>query len=718
MKKSMILLLWIVSFQLKADVYQNVKIKLSYTHAAYMDKSVWLFFTYQNSTIFKHDSILLNQMGIDTILRNRWSDNFKLDILTIEIKRTNGRSLGKFTTGSSIFVHDCNGYINIRPFNGSTCASFTDSSVGTICANIFAYIKPGNQMEYIRNSGGLFSRPFEIYCTFDAKNADPPLKLSLPCGLNWQQKGSLVKWYESEDGKSNWRFLDTGLYFYPALKSYAGGVFYGVQRFYKAQVNEDISTGSKDAVSEVIGPVKFYLGWHLDSIKISGKNCSEMKNVTLYYKDDSMRKYNYQPRFWINYLHPDSSKEIRYQLQNVGWSPVKLADRYWLNQSVFPNQTMKLKLLKGRYRLMYDFTPWNGLNCKLFFDTFYLTDDFNDYFSLNLLQTTKLHCYGDSDASVYLFSSGTDTTQKYWSRDSLNWFKAPDTIKHLFAGNYKFYLKNQLNCSTYDTIIVNEPRVFYNMMSLDSTLCNHQNIFVNLHHQNAIYYRTIYPDKSENYNDTQTLNLKGTYKILLKDSNGCKHTDSIRIQRKDLDVIHDFLIPTKAFLSDTVCAVDVSVPFADKSLWNYSDKRIRSKIIKSTTNKMQYPDTGVYLITLKNYYSGCVFKISKNITIVADNDSNKITDSYGYKGPLIQKFEINPNPNDGINFTIKVQLRDTADIVIYKIDPISGDIIGDIDFKKKRLYEFTTFKSYGETIFFLKLVAGDERKTIKVVVIP
>jgi hypothetical protein len=121
---------------------------------------------------------------------------------------------------------------------------------------------------------------------------------------------------------------------------------------------------------------------------------------------------------------------------------------------------------------------------------------------------------------------------------------------------------------------------------------------------------------------------------------------------------------------------------------------------------------------LHGNYTGCGYKLDKNITIIGSNDSNKMSDSYGYKGPLIQKFEIDPNPNDGQNFKIKVQLRDTANILIYKIDPISGDIVGDIDYYNKKYYEFTTFKSYTETIFFLKLMAGEESKTIKVVVIP
>ena len=701
-----------------ATTYQGVHVKMSYIHAPYMDKEVQVLLHYQNGPTTKTDSFLLSYKGLDQIVTHVWADNFVIDVFWVELRRKNGILLQKYMAGGTLYAQPCSGFNSTNPFGGDACVSFTDSGVGTICGSVDAYFQQDFPVENIRNSDGHFSRPFEIYCRYDQYNFEAPLKLSLPCGLGWQQKGERCLWYESKDGMKTWTAVDTGIVFYPAKGSYHGGVFYGERVYYKVKVENSNVSNKVDVFSNPIGPVRFFLGWHLDSIRQTGKTCADIKNVTVYFQDSDFNANGVVPRFWVFYKHPDSTKEYRYQLLNVGRSPLALANKNWLNMSVTPNTIVQLPLNRGQYRFMYDFTPWNGFTCKLFFDTFILKDDFVGDFKADIKQIEFLKCFGDKNASIEIKSSGTDTSKRYYSRDSINWHALPDTLKNTAGGKYTFWVKNNLNCVVSNVIEIKEPAKFYTAIKLDTTLCIGQNLFLNIHDPKAQSYQIKGDAGIISTKDTITLKNAGKYVLTVKDSLACMHTDTISLVRKNLTILHDFLVPTKAFLTDSVFAVDVSKPAADKSEWKYSDNRIVSSILKATTNKMRYPDTGTFTIKLNNRYAGCGYTLSKNITIVGKNDSAGIKTKYGYTGPLIQKFEIDPNPNDGQNFKIKVTLRDTANIVIYKIDPISGDIVGDIDYYKKKYYEITAFKSQTESIFFLKLVAGNESKTIKVVVIP
>jgi hypothetical protein len=134
--------------------------------------------------------------------------------------------------------------------------------------------------------------------------------------------------------------------------------------------------------------------------------------------------------------------------------------------------------------------------------------------------------------------------------------------------------------------------------------------------------------------------------------------------------------------------------------------------------EMQFTDTGLFYVTQLSKLGACGYKMQKPIRVIAPNDSSYKNSQLGYKGPLIQSFNISPNPHDGQNFTIKVKLREKYNITIFKIDPVSGDITGDIDFSGKDYYEFTAFRSYAQEVYYLKLIAGNESKTIKVVCIP
>src|SRR5205085_6454168 len=133
-----------------------------------------------------------------------------------------------------------------------------------------------------------------------------------------------------------------------------------------------------------------------------------------------------------------------------------------------------------------------------------------------------------------------------------------------------------------------------------------------------------------------------------------------------------------------VYAVDHSVPKADRFTWKLPVTNIDSFTKEPYTLGMKFKDTGIYEIALKGDYGKCGFRCIKTVHIIADKDSSKIYNGKFSRGPLIREFYIAPNPNDGMDFKLVVKLRDTANIAIFKIDPITGNLIGDYSAGNKK----------------------------------
>lgn len=283
-------------------------------------------------------------------------------------------------------------------------------------------------------------------------------------------------------------------------------------------------------------------------------------------------------------------------------------------------------------------------------------------------------------------------------------------------GNYVLQWQDYLGCKAIDTVKI-KREIWKHELKIDTTLCIGQKLFLSLKLPRSKTIEVQDPFGNKIYTDTLTIANAGTHNVLWTDAKGCEAKDQIKVKRSNIEVVHDFLIPSQAFITDSVFAVDHSQPKADALNWSYDKPIKKSQIIKQYTNNLIFPDTGKYWISLHSRYSGCGFTVTKPIVIFGGKDSSKTNDKLGYKGPLIKSFTIGPNPHNGVDYTAKVVLREKANITVYKIDPISGNIIGDLSMTNKDEYSINQFVSYSDEVYFLKVIAGSESKTIKVVVI-
>lgn len=108
---------------------------------------------------------------------------------------------------------------------------------------------------------------------------------------------------------------------------------------------------------------------------------------------------------------------------------------------------------------------------------------------------------------------------------------------------------------------------------------------------------------------------------------------------------------------------------------------------------------------------------ARPVLIGGDSVSTIKTKKSRHKNILIQQFTAQPNPNDGQNYTIVVKLSKPAPIRIYKIDPVTGIVLGIQEYAQEKEFYLNTFRTDIEGVFYLKLVAENESSVIKVIAV-
>lgn len=655
----------------------------------------------------------------------RYSKNYQipndwtLQYLEIEFFNSKGLTLGRYRPGNGFNTSNCSGYRIDDPFNSNHCTDFRKDGGGILCGIINYHSVKDNQSDNIAYSFGHWSDPMGIYCAYDFANQESPLQLRRPCYFGYKNPHNGVLWYESPNGTDSWSFISAADTIYPARESYKGGQFFNVKRYYKVVTDTNWVKGIFSSYeSAVFGPVRFYLGAKPEKIeKITPKGCNEKEDIVIKY-NDSFFSGKFSPMFWVFYKESDTSEEVRYYLGRNLKAPVNIFNVPVLKENGHPHKSNMIDYRPGYYRIRYDFTPWNGFDCKLESVLFKVENKNIDYFEPEFSIENNLRCFGDKNAKLLVSVRGRDTG-KYHIIYRNSYSYLPLKLDSLGSGVYSFGFGNGQGCEVTRDIKIDDPEKFFIKLKTDTLLCNGQYLNIVARHPLAVKYLWKWNSSEIGNKDSLTLDSSGNYTITWFNRQECQWTDTVKIRRNDLSVLHDVLIPSKSRLKDTLFAVNVSQPAPDSWIWKFDLPGVKCSLQKNYTLSCKFPDTGYYRLSVQSRFSGCGYLLNKQIQILGDSEQIKLQEKLGYRGPLIQSFSVDPNPNDGYKFKIKIQLRDTANILIYKIDPTSGDIIGDVDMYNKKYYESDAFSDEycAAGVFYLKLIAGNESKTIKVVVV-
>jgi hypothetical protein len=129
-------------------------------------------------------------------------------------------------------------------------------------------------------------------------------------------------------------------------------------------------------------------------------------------------------------------------------------------------------------------------------------------------------------------------------------------------------------------------------------------------------------------------------------------SDSFALKNNNKALRADFLIPTQAFVGDTVVCLDITKPVPDLIAWFLPNEM--EQILSNETSIQFIPYyEGNYEIKMLAIAGECKNIVNRNLKIFKKQDSEDTETAYGYKERPIQRIDVFPNPNFG-HFTIEI----------------------------------------------------------------
>lgn len=232
-----------------------------------------------------------------------------------------------------------------------------------------------------------------------------------------------------------------------------------------------------------------------------------------------------------------------------------------------------------------------------------------------------------------------------------------------------------------------------------------------------------YANKNQIENDTT-----GTYTVKVKNPTGCVITDEFTLKNNNKALKADFLIPTQAFVGDTVVCLDITKPIPDLIAWFYTSEM--QEIFKDNHSISLIPYyEGDYEIKMLAVAGECKNVINRKIKIFSRDKIDDTDDEYGYGNKLIQQINVYPNPNFG-HFYINIKYNEllkskpisvslirnlTAESIYSDTIEIPKDYVNEI-FEYKVNVSLRTATTKGE-LYLLVLRIGDEEVITRVMIL-
>lgn len=304
------------------------------------------------------------------------------------------------------------------------------------------------------------------------------------------------------------------------------------------------------------------------------------------------------------------------------------------------------------------------------------------------LSTSQPICYGDSTGAIKVIpSGGTGSYNTYILRSSADTLKAQkDNINYNFknikAGSYNLWVSDANGCSLSLNANIAEPDslehfIFGSITGKDS-VCVGQQVVLDV--KNAGKTINWFFDGQEgsaeiaNRNKSQyQVVIPGVYSVRISNKTGCSVSDTFELKNSKYALKADFLIPTQAFVGDTVVALDITKPVPNSIYWLLPQN---AQKVYSNTNTVAFVpySSGEMNISLFAISGDCQNVARRNIKIFERSDIDSTGAGYQYQNKPIESVFVYPNPSNGY-FSLKVLLRRPAAMKMRLVKSNTGETV-------------------------------------------
>ncbi len=273
-------------------------------------------------------------------------------------------------------------------------------------------------------------------------------------------------------------------------------------------------------------------------------------------------------------------------------------------------------------------------------------------------------CYGNNDGSIEVtVSNGSPPYTYLWNTNATT-----PNLTNLISGNYDLTITDNAGCKSIVNFILENPEQLAIDLGEDKELCKGQTyeIDASIEDTGATYQWT----SINGFTSTSpfvTLTEDGEYSLTITNANGCQAADTFTLTTTNEVISADFLVPTQAFVGETIVVVDVSHPVPEIVTWEFSQG---TTIVSQNGDyaELKFDEKGVYTVTMTTRKGSCQETLVKEIIVQSQTDFGTNQDN---NRSFIKEFSIFPNPNNGV-FKAKISLKEIAPVSIKIINLTSN----------------------------------------------
>lgn len=353
-------------------------------------------------------------------------------------------------------------------------------------------------------------------------------------------------------------------------------------------------------------------------------------------------------------------------------------------------------------------TDFNG--CEI--DTSFEISESNGFTAY--LNVQNISCFGARDGRINVISQGAIGAIEY------EWNTGADTksIEIKQAAEYSVTVSDESGCTVVLDTIVSEPEPLGVELNISHIGCDGNALgAISLDVSGGTEPYTYLWSQGDTSLVIKSLEA-GDYAVTITDMNNCSITASGTVELNSQPLEARFLAPSPVIAGDTVQFIDLSYPLPDSWNWYFDDA-------ESTSSQVEDPqfvyknDTTItesshdVLLVVSN--GGCIDSLTKTIRVLHNKDPEYVSNR---KEPLyaqIVELTAYPVPASEQVFTAFV-LNKRSDVVLNLFDP-SGVLIETVRYHNTQglKHQFDT-QSYSDGLYFIRVQAGEDVRTIKIVI--
>lgn len=264
-------------------------------------------------------------------------------------------------------------------------------------------------------------------------------------------------------------------------------------------------------------------------------------------------------------------------------------------------------------------------------------------------------CPGGCDGRLVTEAvGGTGVIDFQWSTGA-----AGAVIDQLCAGTYTSTIRDENNCATAETYVLENPEGRDLDLGGSITLCEGQQHTLDP----GSFWESYAWSSNTGFKSASgriTISDAGIYTLEATTVLGCIARDTFLLETSTGLLNANFLMASEAAPGDTVAMIDISWPLPDSSIWNLPPAMGRlSHHGDMVYGRIQTP--GEYFVSLTATLGQCLDEVTKSI-MISERDEGAEAGRSG-NTPFVKEFNLYPNPNNGM-FDVAVEFTEETPIVL------------------------------------------------------